>query len=100
MEKIELSEKEIVDITEIQKEMIESIGRRHHKYNDEKMFQIFSIAISVFISNMMVTFGVGEIDDFLDDMKYEIKRILPGVKENSGYMSFKNGKKIREGKFN
>jgi hypothetical protein len=97
---IKLNKDEMRDCIDIQKKMIEAIAEKFHKYEDQKSFEIFSVAISLVISNMLTSLGVSKIDVYLNDMTRTVKQIHEKVKKNSSYMQYQYGKKISEGEFN
>jgi len=95
-----LTEDEIADAAVFQKKCLEAFAEISHKYNDGKNFEIFSIGISLVISNFLSTIGITKIDTYLDDMVANIKRIHDKVRESSSYMEYRKGVKINEGNFN
>lgn len=97
---VKLSDSELVDCIKLQKEFMESFGRNLHKYNKEKEFEIFSVAIAVVISNICVTFGEKGLKAYFDDLTKITLGMHEAIKKNSSYMEFKNGIKISEGQFN
>lgn len=97
---VKLNEKEMHDCVDMQKKMIEIIAQHICGYNNQKSFEITSIAISLVISNMLSSFGINKIDIYLDDMMENIKVMHENVKKHNSYMIYEKGKKVKEGQFN
>ena len=68
--------------------------------NNEKTFKIFSVGLTLIISNILASHGISKIDLFVDDLSQNLKRTFKIIKDNASYMQFDKGKKISEGKFN
>ena len=58
----------------------------------------FSIAIS--LMSTLLSFGVDNIDEYLDEFISNVKKIKDATREHYSYMIYKDGEKITEGQFN
>lgn len=97
---IKLSERELEDACLVHKEMIESLARIGSRHNNDKNFEIFSVAIAFTISLTLTNLGINKIEPFLSDMTNTIKNIHEEANKNACYMEYREGKKISEGRFN
>lgn len=98
--KVLLTREEMVVTTDIHKEMMEAMAKRAHLFNEEKNFEVYSVALAFTISNMLITFGIRKnIKPFLDDMVQVVMDIHEDVLRCSSYMVYKKGEKIDEGNF-
>ena len=97
---VKLTRAELEDVVFFQKKSIEGFAECSHKYDKDKSFEIFAVGIAFIISNIMGSFGVKNINDFLDDMVINIKKFHNDIQKNACYMQYSKGKKISEGKFN
>lgn len=97
---VNLIEDEVKACAEFQKKCIEAFAEIACNYNDEIQFKLFAVGMCLVISNLMATLGIININDFLDELVDNIKRMHETIQNNASYMQFKNGKKISEGKLN
>lgn len=95
-----LNREQLADCATFQKKCLESFGEISHGHTDEINFEIFGIGIGLVISNIMLTFGIKDINHFLNDMVEMVKHVHEDVKKNASYMEYKKGVKISEGHFN
>ena len=95
-----LSGKEIQDCVDFQKKCMESLAEFSHKYSDEKSFEIFSIAFGIIVSNVMRSYGIKNINLYLNDMINLINDIHGRTEQNTCYMEYRKGVKVSEGRFN
>jgi hypothetical protein len=96
-----LNEEQLKDCVHFQKKVMELFGEFHSKHNDQESFDIFSIGLTVLVSNVLASLGIKNIDHYLDHLFETVKELHKTIQKNSkGVMEYKNGVKINEGMIN
>ncbi len=101
MTKQDFTDKQIHNIVDMQKKMMEAIAERTStKGNSDEDFITIGYALALVISNVLSTFGIKKSDPFTTELIEYVRNIHDVAHQNTCYMEYVNGIKKSEGRFN